>query len=55
MNFFMNSVFFFQLSFYTLSTAVVMLLSLLINIIIYNSVRLFEVNSENDLILKTVI
>ncbi|KLJ06249.1 hypothetical protein EMPG_10317 [Blastomyces silverae] len=55
MNFFINSVFLFQSSSHTLSTAVTTLSSLLINIVIYNSVRLFKVNSENDLILKTVI
>ncbi|KLJ13701.1 hypothetical protein EMPG_11373, partial [Blastomyces silverae] len=54
MNFFMNSVFLFQLSSHTLSTAVVILSSLSINIIIYNSVRLFKADSENDLISEIV-
>ncbi|KLJ11000.1 hypothetical protein EMPG_13712 [Blastomyces silverae] len=55
MNFLMNSVFFFQSSSYTLSITVTTLFSLSINIIIYDSVRSFRVNSENDLVSETVI
>ncbi|KLJ11511.1 hypothetical protein EMPG_13300 [Blastomyces silverae] len=55
MNFFINLIFLFQSSSYTLSIIIITLFSLSINMIIYNSVRLFRADSENDLISETVI
>ncbi|KLJ10296.1 hypothetical protein EMPG_09879, partial [Blastomyces silverae] len=44
-----------SLSSHTLSITVITSFSLLINIMIYNSVRLFRADSENSLISETVI